>query len=201
MKFLNKKVTGILLSGGMSRRMGRQKGSMEIGGRMLYEYPLKALESVCDEILISGSSPLPGQLRYPLVRDIITGIGPMGGIHACLGHSSNDLNLVLSYDLPMINDGLLSFLVEQSDEWDLLVPAIKSNKPEPLCAIYRKSLKPVFEAMIEQERYAVNQVISQVRSKVLSIHEGMPFYHADLFLNINRADDLKRLPEDFGSGL
>jgi len=69
------KITGILLAGGMSSRMGREKGRIKLGNRYLYEYPLQILETCCDEILIS----------------------------TCLKHSSNELNVVLSYDMPAVS--------------------------------------------------------------------------------------------------
>lgn len=190
------KITGILLAGGMSSRMGREKGSLVIGGRMMYLYPLKVLEALCDEILISSSNPLPGKLPYPHINDKIRGIGPIAGLHSCLKHSSNDLNLVLSYDMPMVNKGLLSYLVEQSDEWEMLVPAMQAGKPEPLCALYRKSMSGVFESMIEKKEFAVHRALPLAHSRVLPIHPVMPFYRPDLFMNINREEDLKSLPEN-----
>jgi molybdopterin-guanine dinucleotide biosynthesis protein A len=178
--------------------MGHDKGSLLIGGRMMYEYPLKALESVCDEILISSSRPLPGNLHYPVVSDEFSRIGPMGGIHACLERSSNDLNLVISYDLPLVNEGLLKYLVGLSEGWEMVVPAIQAGQPEPLCALYRKSMRPLFGALIEEGKYAVHRVIPMVRSLVADILPGMQFYRRDLFLNINQIEDLESLPENFG---
>ncbi len=188
-----------MLAGGMSSRMGREKGSMKIGKRMMYEYPLAILESVCDEILISSCQPLPGQSAHPTVCDQVREIGPIGGIHTCLEHSSTDLNIVLSYDMPMVNEGLLHYLIEQRQDWDMLVPAMHTKHPEPLCALYRKSMTGIFGKMIEEKRYAVHQLIPMVSSLVLNIKPEMEFYHPDLFLNINRKEDLKRLPENFGN--
>ena len=197
MSISNQKVTGILLAGGMSSRMGREKGSLIIGGRMMYEYPLKALEGVCDEILISSSGPLPGSLSYPIIPDKVRGIGPMGGIFACLEHSSNDLNLVISYDMPLVNEGLLRYLVEKSKGWEVVVPAMQGERPEPLCALYRKSIRPLFGTMIKEKTYAVHRILPRARSLLLDIRPSMSFYNPDLFLNINRIEDLENLPENF----
>lgn len=188
------KITGILLAGGMSRRMGREKGSMVIGKRMMYEYPLSVLESVCDEILISSCQPLPSQHNHPTVCDKVKGIGPMGGIHTCLEHSSTDLNIVLSYDMPLVNEGLLQYLVARNQGWDIVVPAIRPNHLEPLCALYRKSTSNILEDLIKEKRYAVHQALSRATSLILNIQEDMPFYHPDLFLNINSMEDLERIP-------
>ncbi len=199
MNISSQKVTGILLAGGMSSRMGREKGSLIIGGRMMYEYPLKALEKVCDEILISSAAPLPGSLSHPIIPDEVKGIGPMGGIFTCLEHSSNDLNLVISYDMPLVNEGLLRYLVEKSKTWEMVVPAMVGNRPEPLCALYRKSIRPLFGAMIKEKIYAVHRVLPRALSLLLDIWPGLSFYHPDLFLNINRIEDLENLPENFGA--
>ncbi len=186
------------MAGGMSSRMGREKGTLMIDGRMMYKYPLEALEAVCNEILISSCTPLPGSLSYPYVCDEVSGIGPMAGIHACLKRSSNDLNLVISYDLPLINAGLLSYLLEKSEAWEMVVPAIKKGRPEPLCALYRKSMSALFGAMIEEKKYAVHKAIARSRSLVLDIQPDLPFYHPNLFLNINRTEDLESLPGNDG---
>ncbi|MEN8155718.1 MAG: molybdenum cofactor guanylyltransferase [Bacteroidota bacterium] len=198
MKSTKQRITGILLAGGKSRRMGQEKGELLLGNQRLFEYPLNLLESVCDEILVSSCKAgnlFPG---YRVVCDEIEGIGPMGGIHTCLKHSSTELNIVLSYDMPLINEGLIRHLIGHSDEMELVVPALHPGKPEPLCGVYRKSMQKVLGELIEKRAYAVHRAIPLVRSLVVPIGLEMPFYRPDLFLNINQLSDLKHLPEDFG---
>ena len=107
-------ITGILLAGGQSRRMGRDKGMIRIGKFLMYQYPLKVLESLCDEILISTCNPMEIEEDYEQVCDNIPGIGPIGGVATCLEKSSNDLNIILSYDLPLVNRGLFIELLKYS---------------------------------------------------------------------------------------
>jgi molybdopterin-guanine dinucleotide biosynthesis protein A len=198
MKGSQQTVTGILLAGGLSKRMGQEKGGLKIGNRMLFEFPLRALEDTCDEILISTCKDFPTPLPYPLVCDETRGIGPMGGIHASLKHSSNDLNIILSYDMPLVSAGLLRYLIQESQGYDVVVPALDEKRPEPLCALYRKTVIEPFSRLIDEKSYAVHGVISRTRAKILTIEPGMPFYHKDIFLNINRAGDLQRLPRNYG---
>ena len=179
--------------------MGREKGDLEIAHRKLYEYPLSVLESICDEVLVSSCkahNPFPG---YQVVCDEVEGIGPIGGIHTCLKHSSTDLNIVLSYDMPLINEGLIRYLIGQSDGNNLVVPELHPGKPEPLCGVYRKSMQEVLGELIGKKQYAVHRAIPLTRSLVLPIGPEMPFYHPDLFLNINHLSDLEHLPENFGN--
>ena len=95
------KITGILLAGGMSHRMGKEKGFIRIGPKYLYQYALQVLDNLCDEVLISTCKEGLFLEKYPLVCDEIPGIGPMGGINTCLKQSSNEINVVLSYDMPL----------------------------------------------------------------------------------------------------
>lgn len=96
--------------------MGRDKGMIRIGKFLMYQYPLKVLESLCDEILISTCNPMKIEEDYEQVCDKIPGIGPIGGVVACLEKSSNDLNIILSYDLPLINRELFIELLKYSGE-------------------------------------------------------------------------------------
>ena len=110
------KITGILLAGGQSSRIGQEKGMIRLGKFLMYQYPLKVLELLCDEILISTCKPMKIEEDYEQVCDKIPGIGPIGGTVACLERSSNDLNIILSYDLPLVNRELFTELLKYSGE-------------------------------------------------------------------------------------
>jgi len=190
------KITGILLAGGKSSRMGKEKGKIIVGDQFLYQYPLRVLESMCDEILISSCKNMEIEEKHLQICDEIPNIGPIGGLYTCLKKSSNDLNIILSYDLPFINEELLHFLLESLDTADAVFPAITIGKPEPLCAIYRKNIVGVMKDQIENLAFAVHKVFPLINTKTVLITENMPFYHKDLFLNINNETDLDKLSDD-----
>lgn len=116
------KITGILLAGGQSSRMfggkgmGLDKGMIRLRRWLMYQYPLKVLESLCDEILISTCKPMDIEEDHEQVCDKIPGTGPIGGVVTCLEKSSNDLNIILSYDLPLVNRELFIALLKYSGE-------------------------------------------------------------------------------------
>ncbi len=193
------KLTGILLAGGMSRRMGSEKGTLRIGDALLYEYPLHVLEMLCDEILISTCKKSMLPVPYPKVCDEIPGIGPLGGIYSCLKQSSNDLNLVLSYDMPVVNESLFRLLIGKKEQYDIVLPAMQENLPEPLCGLYSKNVIGLMEQMIAEQDFTVHHLLTRCHSGIIQISEEMECWQAELFMNINRKEDLHRLPPGFGT--
>lgn len=192
-------ITGILLAGGMSQRMGSEKGSIRIGNSFLYQYPLRILEELCDEVLISTCKPSLFRENHLTICDEIKGIGPLGGIYSCLKQSSTKLNLVLSYDMPMVNASLFNLLIREAEGFDMVLPAMGKEKPEPLCGIYNKRTIALMEEMISKKDFAVNHMLKQCKSKIIRITREMDAWSPELFLNINTREDLKRLPDGFGT--
>lgn len=201
MKHDGLKITGILLAGGMSTRMGKEKGMVKLGNHPLYEYPLKVLESTCDEILISTCNSTVLPVSYPMVCDELEGIGPMGGIYTCLKYSSNELNIILSYDMPGVNEALIKYLISERDNFDMLVPALRIDRPEPLCGLYRKNALNVLEDCIQKKVYAVHKALHLANSKIVMIEERMSFWTPYIFHNINRVEDVDSLPSEFGNAV
>jgi len=196
MHALKSKTTGILLAGGLNRRMGREKGKIRIGNACLYQYPLSVLEALCDEVLISTCKEQVFSEDHRIICDEIKGIGPLGGIYSSLQQSSNDLNLVISYDMPMVSQSLFNYLIGAWNEEEVLLPALADGRPEPLCGLYRKSVTGVLKELIDQELYAVHQIIPRTQSRILKITESLECWDPNLFLNINREEDLQRIPPD-----
>lgn len=195
------KITGILLAGGKSSRMGKEKGRVKLGNRLLYEYPLQVLEACCDEILISTCSNSVIPAAYPKVCDEILGVGPIGGIYTCLKYSANEVNVILSYDMPGINVPLIDHLLKEISRYNIVVPAKQANQPEPLCGIYRKGALPALEDCIRQKEYAVHKALKKTSSKVIEIEQDLDFWHPELFMNINRIEDLENIPPEIGRRL
>ena len=186
------------MAGGMSQRMGREKGNIRLENGYLYQYPLAVLEAVCDEVLISTCNENNFLVSHRTICDEIKGIGPMGGIYSSLRQSSNDLNLVLSYDMPMVTQSLFKYLISEWKDEEVLLPALEDGRPEPLCGLYRKSVAEVLKELIEQGVYAVHRILSRTRSRSIKITEQLECWHPDLFLNINREEDLSRIPPGTG---
>ena len=182
-------VTGIILAGGKSSRMGKDKGLLELSGKKLVEIAIGNLSSLCDRILISTNSDAYAQFGLEVVPDRNPNIGPMGGSYSSLLRSNTGTNLVLSVDLPFINKGTLRYLLEQSRDVEVAVPWSGEEHYEPLCACYDRSVLPLMEEFINRGIYKLPELFKQIKLNPLIINEQLPFFTPILFHNINTFSD------------
>ena len=143
-------MTGLLLAGGRSTRMGRDKAWLEFEGKPLAGRTLRVLRSVCDEVLIaSGDGERLGELRLPQVADVVPDAGPLAGIVAGLEAASHELVAVLAVDMPYASADVFRLLGERRNGEDAVLP-VTARGVEPLHAIYSKAaalaLRRAFEA-------------------------------------------------------
>ena len=100
--------------------------------------------------------------------------------------------------MPLVNEKLFRLLISMAQDYDVVLPAMQEQRPEPLCGLYRKSATGVMGEIVAQNNYAVHRILPQCKSKIVPITEEMECWHPDLFLNINSQDDLHRIPAGFG---
>lgn len=192
-------ITGIIMAGGKSSRMGRDKGFVKIDNENLIDIAIRNLSKVCSEVIISANHPDYENCGLKVVRDQYEAIGPMGGLYSALQHNSTLLNLVLSVDLPFVNTGLLKYLIHNVQDADVVVPVTGEGRYEPLCAIYNRSVLPLIEEMIRQKDFAIRHLYSKCVINRLIITEDLPFFRPELFMNINTPADLQQANTEAGS--
>ena len=190
---INKKeVSGIVLSGGKSSRMGSDKGLKMFKGKPLVDYAIEALEPYCGNILLSTNNPENyAKYRLPIVVDEIKSIGPMGGIYSCLKKSSRKINIFLSCDMPFVDSKLIKFLLENIEaDIDALVPVHDGNKVEPLCAYYNLGLLSSLEMFVETKNYKLMDFLDSINAKKLRMEDWSAYNHM-YFNNFNTPEDIK----------
>ncbi len=183
-------VTGIILAGGKSSRMGTEKGLQELCGKPLITYAIRVLSGFCSEIIISSSSDAYQSFSFEVVADEFPGIGPMGGIYSALKHSKTEKNLVLSCDLPFVSEELMSFILENSAGYQVAVPWLGNQHYEPLCGFYNISLLDRIESYIQNGNYKLPDLFEEISINRLIISSSLEFYKEHLFLNVNSKSDL-----------
>jgi molybdenum cofactor guanylyltransferase len=184
------KINGIILAGGKSSRMGRDKGLIDIGGKRLIDRALELISPFCEEIIISTASEKYADLGFQCIPDEITGTGPIGGIYSALKASSRDANFVLSFDMPFIPGKLIEYILMKKGDGQIAVPLESSGFYQPLCGFYHRSVVPVIEEMMRNEDYKLIDLFGKVEFKPINISTSLEFYSTHIFLNINRQEDI-----------
>jgi molybdopterin-guanine dinucleotide biosynthesis protein A len=148
-------MTAVVLAGGRGRRMKAEKAGLDVAGRTLLEHVLAQVGPYFDEVLVSlspgqGAPPLLSATKARLVRDEQSGLGPIGGLLATLKAARNDACAVIACDIPEIDVPLLRDLAKAAANADIAVPVGPSGLHEPLFAVYRKSIIPAVETLLEK---------------------------------------------------
>jgi molybdenum cofactor guanylyltransferase len=191
------KISCLVLAGGKSTRLGRDKIAELLGGKTLLERVLETLETFRSEIIIvtSGNSNLPSLTGYPgvkIVSDIYPGKGSLGGIYSGIKASNSHHNLVVAADMPFLNKDLLRYMVEIARGFDL-VAFDEEDRPELLHAVYSKNCLAPMETLIRQNSLRIIGILPFIKVRYLSSQEVDRFDPQHLsFFNINTEEDLKK---------
>lgn len=181
-------ISGIILTGGKSSRMGRDKASILLNGEPFIQYVIKALKPLVDSISIVSSNPKHDTFGVQRVEDLIEDAGPLAGLYSGLSQSSTNLNLVLSCDIPYIKTKTLELLLnEDYFEYDIVQLSAK-GKSMPLIARYKKSCAPVCLELLNSGERRLRKLSEKCSVKTLTVEDNLVFQTQ----NINTKEDLKK---------
>lgn len=186
-------ITGIVLAGGKSSRMGTDKSLLKWKGKTLIEHAVETIKPVCIKVVISSNKKVYGFTGCDTWPDELPGQAPIIGIYSCLKRSETEINIFLSCDMPYLRTDLLRHMIDRVDNHPLLVPVNDDGLLEPLCGIYRKTIIPHLEKHIRHNNLSIYEFIREHGGKFLKLGKELPFYDSNLFANINTPDDLKEL--------
>ncbi len=198
-------VTGVVLAGGRSRRLGRDKAVELVGGEPLISRVIGRMSEVANEIVVvvsgdEGASQLPLPQDATVVVDAYPDKGSLGGIFSGLRAGRSDWAMVVACDMPFVNVALLKHILDQTDECDAVVPML-DGRPEPIHAAYSKVCLPAIEKKILADDLKIAGFFEDVRVKFVPEREVDSFDPDHLsFFNINTEQDLQRAAELVSGG-
>lgn len=184
--------TGVLLAGGKSTRMGRDKASIDLSGSPLYSPALELLCQHFQTVIIAGDRPDLELDDIPSIPDRYPG-SALGGLHAGLSVISTDWIFVMPCDLPYPDARLLKQLYELREGVDAVVPQTPTGY-EPVFALYHKRCLSVFEAALKAGKRSIFSLYPQLNVRFLKWHD-MPEGWEKSLLNVNTPEDLKKVKE------
>ena len=184
-----KPVYGLVLAGGESRRMGRDKALLARDGKSQLAHIVGLLDELVDEVFVSTRSDQRDDAersRYRRIVDRFDGIGPVAGILSALQEYPHAIWLVVACDLPNIDAGTLEFLLENAAP-EKPFTAFKSSYdglPEPLCALYRPAAASVVAQFVDDGIVCPRKIL--IRSDTELLEQPNP----RSLDNINTPEDL-----------
>jgi molybdopterin-guanine dinucleotide biosynthesis protein A len=185
-------MTGIILSGGESRRMGRDKAFLTLDGIPLIEHVLRALRGVFPRIIIVTNDPASyDQYDAAVVTDALDKQGPLTGIYSGLMHSQDDYNFVVACDMPFLNPALIAFMADLAQGHDIVVPMV-AGYHEPLHAFYHRRLLPIIEDRLSRDARKIQGIYSEARVRYVTEPELARFDPEQRsFKNLNTPQEYK----------
>ena len=192
-------ITGVILAGGASKRLGRDKVQLTLGHQRMIDWIIEAMVCLFEEVLVVTNNPgVCKTINVSDVRCVGDAINTpvrnsMLGIYTGLVEARNDRIFVVPCDMPLLNRKLIEYMINQLDNEDICVPFITPHY-QPLHAFYRKSCVPVMKGYILREHYKITDLYDEVTTK--KVHkEEIEIFDPDLrsFYNVNTEEDYKKL--------
>ena len=186
-------LSGIILAGGRSSRMGTPKALLPFDDEPLLVHIVRRLHPLLDELIVVAA---PGQqlpsVPATVVCDEVAYQGPVGGIAYGLAASAGDFAFVTSCDAAFSRRPLIEHLLSLRSDADVVVPRWE-GRYQPLFAIYRRTVLPLLQAQLERGQLRPVSLFDQVRTRTVEEDEIRRFDpEGECFFNMNEPADYER---------
>lgn len=184
-----KNITGIILSGGKSNRMGSDKGLLLFNKKPFMQHSIDALKPFVNDIIIVSNHKDHDVFGLKRIEDVMKNAGPLAGLYSGLHQSKTDYNLVLSCDIPLINTSILQRLVDAIDDDSEIIQIESHGKTMPLIALYRKQCETIFLKLLNKGERRLQFAVSQCQVKNVILNEN----DSEFVQNINTPEQLNTI--------
>lgn len=189
MKIDRTEITGIILAGGKSNRMGTDKAFLSLAGRPLIAHVIIALEAIADKIILVGGDKRLDTFGKKRIEDMIADAGPLAGLYTGLHHSDTEYNLVLGCDTPFVNKTLFETILNNTGTMYDVVQVASRKSTMPLIALYRKGCKDHIHKLITRGERRMQEAVATMKTKTLLLDASQEKF----LININTREDLEHL--------
>jgi molybdopterin-guanine dinucleotide biosynthesis protein A len=199
------KISIAILSGGKSKRFGRDKAFALINNTPMIRIVYEKIASLSDDIIIvikdkelksKYSSLFPEKVKIALdIHDDFN--NPIIGVYSCFKSTKYKFCLLLACDLPLIKEEIIEFLIRELDNYDAIIPRHPNGYIEPMHAIYntKKSINAIKPLFKEGKDIRMRDFISNLKNVYFISTDLIKRYdqNLDIFLNINTEEDIKKV--------
>lgn len=185
-------MTGVVLAGGRSTRMGANKALLEFGGVRIVERLLQTLRPMFPEIaIVANDAEAYAYLDVPIWPDRIPGKGALGGLYTAVFNSAFPRTFCIACDMPFPNRAVIAHLQGLAPDADVVVPRTADGY-QPLHAVYGKTCLPPMERLLAADRLKIDQLYSAVRLRIVEGQELRVLDPLQLaFVNVNTREELE----------
>jgi len=193
------RITAVVLAGGRSSRFGRDKALLTLDGESLLARAVRVLSSVAAEVLVLGPPERAAEAPDArIIADQRPGDGPLPALASALRAMRGDRILAVATDMPLLNAGLLAYLLDRSEGYDVTIPRV-AGRTQQLHAVYAAACLPPIEARLARGDLKIDRFFGEVRTLVIEEAEIAPLDpQFRSFRNINTEadwDEVQRLVE------
>ncbi len=187
-------ISALLLAGGESRRMGKDKATILFHGKPLWQIQLELLRKLNPaEILLSARTDLVWRpIDVQFVADDPPSRGPLSGIAASLAQMHTAHLLALAIDMPFMSENYLRYLCDQIEPGTGVLPKI-SGRAEPLAAIYPREADADFRSALAGTDFSLQSVVRRLVESGKLREVRVKEHETKLFLNVNELSDVAAL--------
>jgi molybdopterin-guanine dinucleotide biosynthesis protein A len=189
----NDGIGACLIAGGKSRRMGRDKRFLPVGGTPLISRELRVLDELFAEVIIVLAEPISGWNagRHQIVYDAVPNCGSLGGLYTGLVHAVSARIFAVAADMPFLNADVIKYLVRRAPDADVVAVRV-GPELQPLHAVYSKRCVPILLDMAVSRSLRIQDIFTEPRLNVKIISDN-EIAHLDSgylsFRNINTPED------------
>jgi molybdenum cofactor guanylyltransferase len=180
-------ISGYVLAGGHSSRMGTDKCLLPLAGKPLIQHAVAKLRQVCEDVHILSGNPALAEYA-PLVPDIHPGCGPISGIEAALEHSTRDWSLIIPVDVPFLSAQVLqrwmAAIVVPEQTIRVAMFAVK-GRPQPAICLLHRDVAPSVAAAVSLGEFKLLSVL-EASAEVLALQRNQPL---DRLLSVRPVED------------
>ena len=161
-------ITGAILAGGESSRMGQDKALLELDRKSFIQRIAEVLQEVVEcVIIVSDHGERYGFLRLPIYEDIYKNCGPLAGIHSALTNATTEGVFIVSCDMPFLSPEVIRYVIDSKSCDDVTLLSTR-NGFQPLCGLYKRGCLPTIEDHLKQGQCSVLQCLQEMQTTTLS---------------------------------
>jgi molybdenum cofactor guanylyltransferase len=192
-------VTGFVLAGGKSSRMGADKALLGLGGQTLLARALDVASQVTGQVKLVGDRNRFAAFGT-VIEDVYPERGPLGGIHTALMSTATELNLMLAVDLPFIGADFLRYLIREAGRANAVVTVPRGGGfLQPLCAVYRKEFGETARNALQAGNNKIGPLLDRVKTRVMEPDELREAgFTMEMFRNLNTPAEWEAALREFG---